>query len=220
MIAAKILAALPRLSALVVGDICLDRWCAYDPAEAEPSRETGIPRTAVVSTQVTPGGGGTVANNLAALGVGRVAVLGAIGHDGHGAELSSALKERGIDCALCVRSAEIQTFTYTKLINKTTGIEDQPRIDYVNTAPIPVEIERLVLGRLQETIGGFDVILVSDQAETSQGGVVTPRMRGLLADLAPNYPEKIILVDSRSRIGQFRGVILKPNQQEAATACR
>src|SRR5262249_27773060 len=73
----EILDHLPKLSALVVGDICLDRWCTYDPAEAEPSRETGIPRIGVLATTVTAGAGGTVANNLAALGVGRVAVLGA-----------------------------------------------------------------------------------------------------------------------------------------------
>src|SRR6185312_16257653 len=90
MTTAEILSALPRLSALVVGDICLDRWCGYDPAASEPSRETGIPRTAVVTTEVTPGAGGTIANNLAAMGVGRVAVLGAIGNDGFGWELSDA----------------------------------------------------------------------------------------------------------------------------------
>ena len=33
---AKILERLPNLSVLVVGDICLDRWCTYDPSEAEP----------------------------------------------------------------------------------------------------------------------------------------------------------------------------------------
>ena len=64
---------------LVVGDIYLDRWCHYDPEEADVSRETGIPRVGIVKTKVTPGAGGTVANNLAALGAGRVAVLGAIG---------------------------------------------------------------------------------------------------------------------------------------------
>ena len=71
---AEILEAFPRYSALVVGDICLDRWCIYDPATAEPSRETGLPRIGVISTEVAPGGGGNVANNLAALGVGRAAV--------------------------------------------------------------------------------------------------------------------------------------------------
>ncbi|MGA2273934.1 MAG: PfkB family carbohydrate kinase [Bryobacteraceae bacterium] len=220
MTTAEILSALPQLATLVVGDICLDCWCTYDPSAAEPSRETGIPRTAVVSVEVTPGAGGTVANNLAALGVGRVAVLGAIGDDGHGDELSRALSRRGIDSGLCIRSDHIQTFTYTKLINRSTGIEDQPRIDFINVHPIPAAVERLILDRLQQTIDAFDVILVSDQAETSQGGVVTPALRKLLADLALNYPEKVILADSRTRIEQFRNLIIKPNQQEAETACR
>ena len=220
MTTAEILSALPQLATLVVGDICLDRWCTYDPCAADPSRETGIPRTAVVSVEVTPGAGGTVANNLAALGVGRVAVLGAIGQDGHGDELSRALSQRGIDCDLCVRSDRIQTFTYTKLINQSTGIEDQPRIDFINVHPVPAEVERLILDRLRQSIDAFDVILVSDQAETSQGGVVTPALRNLLADLALKYPEKVILADSRARIEHFRNLIVKPNQQEAEMACQ
>ena len=87
----EILARFPRLSALVVGDVCLDRWCSYDPAASEASRETGIPRVGVIHTEVTAGAGGTVANNLAALGVGRVAVLSVTGDDGNGFELARAL---------------------------------------------------------------------------------------------------------------------------------
>jgi rfaE bifunctional protein kinase chain/domain len=214
-----ILRELPKRSALVVGDICLDRWCRYDPAEGEPSRETGIPRTAVVSVEMTPGAGGTVANNLAALGVGRVAVLGAVGDDGHGAELSRALGARGIESDRCVRSARIQTFTYTKIINRTTGVEDRPRIDYINTSPMPAEVERQVLDCLGKAVEEFDVILIADQAETSHGGVVTPAMRELLANLGERYPQKIFWADSRARIAQFRNVILKPNREEAAAAC-
>ena len=75
MTAQEILEAFPKLSALVVGDICLDRWCRYDPELSEPSRETGIPRVAVVATQVTAGAAGTVANNLASLGAGRIGML-------------------------------------------------------------------------------------------------------------------------------------------------
>src|SRR5215472_7179783 len=95
-----ILEKAPQLAALIVGDVCLDRWCRYDPLLAEPSRETGIPRTAVTSTEVTPGAAGTVANNLAALRVGRVSVLGVIGNDGHGYELRVALACRGIESDL------------------------------------------------------------------------------------------------------------------------
>src|SRR5438132_9038455 len=96
MSTSEILQRLPQLAALVAGDICLDRWCTYDPAESEPSRETGIPRVGVISTTVSPGAGGTVANNLKALKVGRVNVLGAIGEDGFGYELRCALGARGI----------------------------------------------------------------------------------------------------------------------------
>lgn len=216
---AAILAALPKLSALVVGDVCLDRWCLYDPAAAEPSRETGIPRIGVVKTEVTPGAAGTVAANLAALGVGRVEVLGAIGDDGFGMELSRALNARGIASGLLVRAPAMQTFTYTKVINCATGVEDRPRLDFINTTPLAPEVERRLLDALPAAIDAFDLILISDQAETSQGGVVTPAVRELAADLAPAYPDKVWMADSRARAGLFRNVILKPNRQEAEAAC-
>jgi rfaE bifunctional protein kinase chain/domain len=219
MTATEILAAIPRLSALVVGDICLDRWCTYDPATTEPSRETGIPRIGVVRTEVTAGAGGTVANNLAALGCGRVAVLGAIGDDGFALELSRALAARGVS-DLCIRADSMQTFTYTKVINRDTGIEDQPRLDFINTTPLENSIERQLLERLRSVAGSFHAIVVSDQAETSRGGVVTPAVRDLLRELALAHPEKIFFADSRARVQHFRGVIGKPNQQEGEAACR
>ncbi len=216
---AAILEKLPSLRALVVGDICLDRWCTYDPAEAEPSRETGIPRVGVVRTEITPGAGGTVANNLAALGVGTIGVLGVVGDDGFGYELGQALTARGIAADLLIRAPGNPTFTYTKLLNAVTGEEDLPRVDWIQTEPLAPEIERKLLDSLTQQIERFDVILISDQAESRRGGVVSGGMRSLLADLAPAFPEKLIWVDSRMRIDQFRNVITKPNEQEAAAAC-
>jgi sugar/nucleoside kinase (ribokinase family) len=132
-------------------------------------------------------------------------------------ELSRALTECGIE-DLCVRTAKIQTFTYTKLINQSTGIEDRPRVDFINVAPMPMDVERNILDRLSTAIGAFDVILIADQSETGHG-VVTQAVRQALANLAPNHPEKIFWADSRTHIAEFRNVILKPNQQEAAAAC-
>jgi rfaE bifunctional protein kinase chain/domain len=212
---AEVLAAFPRRSALVVGDICLDRWCTYDPATAQSSHETGIPRIGVVHTETTPGAGGTIANNLVALGVGRVSVLGVVGQDGYGYELRRALESRGISIELLVGSDELATFTYTKLINMTNGVEDQPRIDFINTGPLPGPVERQVIARLRDAAENFDVIFVSDQAETENGGVVTPALREMLADISKR---KIVLADSRRRAAEFREIILKPNAQEAACA--
>jgi rfaE bifunctional protein kinase chain/domain len=207
MTTAEILAEFPKLRVLVVGDVALDRWCRYDPALADPSRETGIPRIGVVSTGVTAGAAGTVANNAAALGA-QVAVLGAIGTDGFGFELSRALGNH-----LLVQSSDIATFTYTKLINDRTGEEDLPRVDFVNTRPIPEALDRELVRRFEEAEPNYDVILVSDQAETSQGGVVTPRMRDAIARV-----DKLVWVDSRIRAELFRRVIVKPNREEAEAA--
>jgi len=213
MNAAGILAAFGKLGALVVGDVCADRWCRYDPSLAEPSRETGIPRVGVVATEVTAGAAGTVANNLAALGVGRVAVLGALGEDGFGWELDRALRSRNIRTDLLVRSPLVSTFTYTKLINAATDVEDLPRVDFVRAQPLPESLDAELTATLQRVVEDFDVILVSDQAETSAGGVVTPRVRDALANLP-----KIVWVDSRVRMEHFRGVILKGNREEAEAA--
>ena len=205
---------------LVAGDICLDRWCRYDPGESDPSRETGIPRVGIVSTEVTPGAGGTVANNLTALGAGRVAVLGAIGQDGFGFELQQALAARNIDSRLLVASSEIQTFTYSKLINANSGREDKPRIDFINHRPLPGVVEDQLIVNLHSAFQDFDVIVVSDQSETEHGGVVSSAFREVIAGIAERHPDKIVLADSRTRIERFRNVIAKANHQEADTACR
>ncbi len=215
----EILDAFPRHSALVVGDICLDRWCTYDPDLGEPSRETGLTRLAVVATEVTPGAGGTVANNLASLGIGRVAVLGVVGDDGHGHELTGALNRRHISPGLLIRADSVPTFTYTKLINGQTGIEDQPRVDFVHAQPLPAEIEKRLIDNLTTFAREFDVLYIADQAETRRGGVVTPAVREAIAQIGREHPDKIILADSRMRAEHFRSVTLKPNQEEADAAC-
>ena len=86
----------------------------------------------------TPGAGGTVANNLAALGVQRVAVLGADRRRwlrlGTAAALDGA---RHRHRSLREFAAPSQTFTYTKLLNAATGDEDLPRVDFINPPPLP-----------------------------------------------------------------------------------
>jgi rfaE bifunctional protein kinase chain/domain len=216
---AELLAAFPRVRVLVVGDVCLDRWCDYDPALAEASAETGIPRIAVVATQVTPGAAGTVASNLAALGAGHVAVLGLTGEDGFGYELRRALAARGISTGLLLADPSVSTFTYTKLLNRNSGDEDLPRIDFVNNRDLPPELDRELAARFEREAPAFDVVIVSDQAETSQGGVVTAAMREAIGRFAAAHPETVVWVDSRRRAELFRGVIVKPNRAEAEGAC-
>jgi rfaE bifunctional protein kinase chain/domain len=215
----EILTSLPTLSALVVGDVCLDRWCYYEPQLAEASRETSIPRVAVVEYERTPGAAGTVASNLAALGVGRVAVLGVVGEDGHGFELERALDARRIEHSVLVRDAAGLTFTYTKLINRSNGVEDLPRVDYLTPRDLPEDVTSQVVERFARIAPQFDVVFVSDQMEIGSGGVVTARLRDAISRFAASRPDTVVFVDSRARGELFRNVLVKLNEEEAAQAC-
>lgn len=218
MRAADLLTSMRSQRVLIVGDICLDRWCYYNPSFAEPSRETGIPRVAVTKTERTPGAAGTVANNLHALGVKEVAVLGVTGDDGHGHELLKALRDRKIRTDLLVQHSDVPTFTYTKLINNETEVEDRPRVDFIFTADMPADIEAEICERLRKVHQSFDLICVSDQAETERGGVVTAAVRELLTQIARDG--KLVWVDSRRRMELFRSAVLKVNHDEALEARR
>ena len=214
MTVSEILEKIRAVKVLIVGDLCLDRWCRYDPALAVLSRETGIPRTAVVSTEVTPGAAGTIANNLRALGV-DVSIATAIGTDGFGYELEQALRRNGISAEFVHRAAGLATFTYTKLINCNTGVEDLARVDFIQASDLATSIEHAVIARIEAAWVSADVVIVSDQAETQTGGIVTPKVREWICARAAGDPEKIVWVDSRVRTEHFHNVILKPNRDEA-----
>jgi len=142
-----------------------------------------------------------------------VDVLGVAGDDGFGVELQRGLEARGISTEYLVRTPGLSTFTYTKLINAHTGREDLPRLDFLYGAPLPDVTE--TLARIARS---YDVILVADQAETADGGVVTPSLRAALARIAVAQLHTVIWADSRIRAEHFRGVVLKVNRDEAAAA--
>lgn len=207
-----------QLRILVLGDICLDRWCTYDPAFSEASRETGIPRIAVVKVEFTAGASGTIANNLIDLGVGYVSIMGVVGEDGHGGELFEALGRREIAVDLVSRTKELCTFTYVKHLNINSGEEDLPRVDFINTKPLPAGLELQLVNELMTYASRFHAIIVCDQAETDSGGVVSPKLREAINQIAAEG--QLVWVDSRMRAEHFEGCYLKPNEQEANEACQ
>ena len=92
-------------------------------------------------------------------------------------------------------------------------------MDFISTQPLPTEAEKRVIDNLVSAIEDFDVVLVSDQAETAAGGVVTPAVRDSIIELAGRHASKVFLVDSRKRVHLFRKVMVKPNRAEAEAAC-
>ena len=204
---------------LVVGDICLDRWCWYDPGAAlSPRPRPAFRGSRVVATEVTPGRRRARSPTIWPRSAQRRRAYSAwSGDDGFGCELRRALSARGISPDLLIASPDFCTFTYTKLINCRTGEEDLPRVDFVNTSDLPPSRSRGVLSALPTQWPIFDVVIVSDQAETEHGGVVTRTVRGAdLLDAGGGRPGKGGLGGfPHARRNCFRSVVLKPNQHEA-----
>jgi bifunctional ADP-heptose synthase (sugar kinase/adenylyltransferase) len=218
-----ILERIPTLTFGVLGDLFLDRYLDLDASLTEPSIETGLDAYQVARVRSYPGAAGTVVNNLHALGAGRICPVAVIGDDGEGYELRQALgRLKSVDASRVIASGERRTPTYTKPMLHESGrpARELNRLDIKNHSPLPAALESLVLRSLDELWPRVDVLLVLDQVSEAECGVVRARVRERLAELSEAQPAKMILADSRERIGLFRSVWLKPNEAECRRAVR
>lgn len=219
----QILARIPTLTLGVLGDLFLDRYLDIDAGLTEPSIETGLDAYQVVGVRACPGAAGTILNNLAALGVGRLRVVSVLGDDGEGHELRQALDALTVVDRTWVATAgerEFRTPTYTKPLLHAPGqpARELNRLDIKNRKRLAAAAEQQILRGLNEVWPRVDALVVLDQVSEVDCGVVTTDVRRRLAELGAATPDKMILADSRERIGDFRSIWLKPNRSECVRA--
>jgi len=172
-----------------------------------------------VNVRHSPGAAGTVVSNLAALGAGEVIPIGFTGDDGEGYELREDLAALGCRMGYLFRVPERRTPVYLKPRDITVpGLEgERERYDTKNREPLPADLEAKILQALEEMLPKVDAVVIADQVEEEDCGVITVDVRGALSEMADAYPEVVFWADSRRRIGLFHNVITKPNQREAVT---
>jgi rfaE bifunctional protein kinase chain/domain len=209
-----------RCRVAVVGDFFLDKYLDLDPSLEEKSIETGLAAHQVVRIRHSPGAAGNVAQNLASLGVGRLRAIGFTGKDGEGYDLRADLTAIGCDDRMLEWIPDRHTPTYLKPCDITVpGIGgEHERFDTKNRQQLPAECEARIIQSLRRALSEVDAVIVADQVEEDDCGVITDKVRDELAALAAQFPEVIFWVDSRRRIGRFRNVTLKPNAAEAIAA--
>jgi bifunctional ADP-heptose synthase (sugar kinase/adenylyltransferase) len=218
-----ILRGLPDLTIGVVGDLFLDRYLDIDASLTEVSLETGLDAYQVVRVRSFPGAAGTVINNLVALGVKWVCPVAVIGDDGEGYELRQKLAALGSvnpGFIHCSNAVEFRTPSYTKPMLHERGSHPRElnRIDIKNHKPLGQADEAKVLIGLDEVWPQVHALLALDQVSEAECGVITRLVRERLSDLGRTHPDKLILADSRERIGLFRSVSVKPNREECLKA--
>ena len=92
------------------------------------------------------------------------------------------------------------------------------RLDIKNRDPLPADLETQLIRTLHHILPQVDGVIALDQVQEPNCGVLTNRVTAELAHLAKTHPETIFFADSRTRITDFKNVILKPNRDEAIQA--
>jgi rfaE bifunctional protein kinase chain/domain len=212
----RVLSTVPTRTVGVLGDLFLDRYLDIDAARNEPSVETGLTAYQVTRVRAYPGAVGTVVNNLAALGVGRIVPIAFIGDDGEGYELQQALRLLpAVDQSHSFLLPERRTPTYTKpMLHEAGTVRELNRLDIKNRVPTTAQAEEQIIRLLDEAWPKLDALIVLDQVSEVDCGVVTKRVRDHIAELGARDPDKFVLADSREQIYNFRNVCMKPNSRE------
>jgi bifunctional ADP-heptose synthase (sugar kinase/adenylyltransferase) len=215
-----ILRTLPRLTIGLVGDLFLDRYLHLVPGSRELSIETGLEAYQIDRVRNSPGALGTVMNNLAALGVGLLVPVTAIGDDGQGYDLLREVRKLPADPTNVLCLPDRLTPTYTKPLRQVEGgaWQELNRLDVRTRSPLSAAATAEVCRRVEEVFRTSDGLIVLDQLVDENCGVVNAAVRGTIERLAVLEPNKLIYVDSRRFLGRFAAGVLKGNRSEVLTA--
>ena len=208
----QITARFSKLRIAVVGDVCLDRYLEIDSSRGETSIETGLPVHNVTNVRSQPGAAGTIVNNLVALGIQRISVVGFAGKDGEGFELMHALRKmHGVHLEHFLETPHRRTFTYTKPMLDGRELS---RLDLKNWTPTPAEVEKKIIGAIHALAAEVDAFVVMDQVDVGGTGVITAAVRDALGEVARARPTLPILADSRRSLRDWPPVTMKMNGRE------
>jgi len=213
----ELLADFSRARIAVLGDFFLDKYLDVDPTLAEISIETGKTAHQVTAVRHSPGAAGTVVCNLAALGAGELHAIGFIGDDGEGYSLSHDLAELACTTEELHRVPNRLTPTYLKPrnVDDPSLAGEHERYDTKNREPTSPTVVARILASLDRLLPGLDAVIIADQVEEAECGVVTSEVRKALAERAEKYFDVVFWADSRRHVREFRNVVIKPNQFEA-----
>ena len=209
----------PRLRIAVVGDFFLDRYLHIDPSRDESSIETGLTVYNVVEVRGQPGAAGTILNNLVALGIGEVHAVGFCGDDGEGYELRQALKSRrGVILSDFLTTDSRRTPVYCKpmVIEPGQPPRELNRLDSKNWSPTPDRLQRDLADRVHALAQRVDALLLMDQVDRPETGVVTRTVREAAHSAIEKNPGLIVLADSRKGLHDFPALGFKMNVDELA----
>lgn len=207
----KIATRIKDVKVAVYGDFCLDAYWVLDPRGSEVSLETGLPARAVGRHYYSLGGASNVVANLAALEPAAILVIGVIGDDIFGRELTRQFGELGVDTTrLIVQKEDFDTVVFGKPYLEGS---EQPRMDFGFFNQRTKETDGALLDGIRDALETVDSLIVNQQVP---GSITNESFIDGANDLFESFSDKVVLLDSRHFGHKFKNIYRKTNDFEAA----
>ncbi|MGH7739073.1 MAG: bifunctional heptose 7-phosphate kinase/heptose 1-phosphate adenyltransferase [bacterium] len=200
-----------KLKLMVAGDLVVDESIYGDTERI--SREAPVLILRYTHTQSTPGGAANAANNAVDLGA-QVYPLGVLGADEPGGKLLQYFKTKKVNVSGILTLPKRPTVVKCRIMAGAhhTAKQQVIRIDKIEDKEISRAAETELIFRARTLAPRMDALLISDY----HLGVMTEALRRALLSI---FEGKIITVDSRFNLGEYRGVsLMTPNLSEAGPA--
>lgn len=190
----------------VVGDLMLDRYIWGSVSRISP--EAPVPVIDMEKEQARLGGAANVARNIQSLG-GKPLLIGAIGSDNSGRQLSELMRENDFSPDGVIVDASRPTTVKTRVIAHNQHVV---RIDRETKTDISHLIQERILDVLRHNIHSIDGIILEDYNK----GVMVKDLISRLISLANEHRITITVDPKFNNFFEYREVtVFKPNRKEA-----
>ena len=207
----EILTRIKNVKIAVYGDFCLDAYWLLDPRGSELSAETGLQGRAVAKHYYSLGGASNVVANLAALEPAAIQVIGVIGDDIFGRELTRQLHDLKVDTTyLVVQKENFDTVTFGKPYLEGN---EKPRIDFGFFNKRTEATDQALLDGIRSALQTADALIFNQQVPAS---ITNESFIDEVNTLFERFADKIVLLDSRHYGRKFENIYRKTNDLEAA----
>jgi D-beta-D-heptose 7-phosphate kinase/D-beta-D-heptose 1-phosphate adenosyltransferase len=198
-----------NMRVLCVGDVMLDRFISGEVNRISP--ESPVPIVHIAHTESVPGGAANVGRNISDLG-GRCTLIGAVGNDAVGRELTELLGGCGRVEPVMVVDSTRPTIEKVRFVAQGQQLL---RADWEKPGDIADETAREILSHATALVQDHHVIVLSDYAK----GVLTDTVIAGLIALAHDANVPIIVDPKTAKLARYAGAtVVTPNVKEAALA--
>ena len=208
-----VLKLIPEQTVICIGDLMLDDFVYGEVSRISP--EAPAPVIAVSRSELTVGGAGNVARNIAALGA-RCIFVGVVGEDEAGRALATALRSEPLIESHLVVDRTRMTTRKVRFVSEHHSTH-LLRADWEQAQPLDPPTEKMVIDHTLAALPRAAAVVLSDYAK----GTLTPHVvRTVIA--AAKKLRKPVIVDPKGKdFSRYRdATLITPNLHELAEVTR